>query len=125
MLLCIIAHDQHANALLISVMNGGGGGGGGVCVHNKQVWRHDEVGEAVQYRLLQSDSNLWELKRRNGWIVAGKVSVGCRLYVFFPSCNLFIWVIGLAAVGGVFLFSFLRSFLIQLQWCCFRWACSF
>jgi len=30
-----------------------------VCV--KQVWGHDEVGEAVQYRLFQGDSNFREL----------------------------------------------------------------
>lgn len=96
-----------------------------VCVHNKQVWRHDEVGEAVQYRLLQSDSNLWELKRRNGWIVAGKVSVGCRLYVFFPSCNLFNWAIGLAAVEGVFLFSFSSLLPHTITMVLFPLGCSF
>lgn len=110
---------------------------GYLCVYNKQVWRHDEVGEAVQYRLLQSDSNLWELKRREGkeWDSNRKRLVLGAVCMYFSSLCVTIqlgdWFgCSRRLVFVFFFFFFLPYFLIQynggwLALCRFRWVVLF
>jgi hypothetical protein len=64
----------------------------------QQLWRYDEVGEVVQYRLFQSPSSFWELKNTK----KEKVRVGMGPICMYPLCVTYSnWVIGLA-VGSVF-----------------------